>query len=135
MNVQTTLEAINGIEKVVRGTVNPFEVNPLPAVSIIEVSEDLIEPHFYPYASWELILSLRLWLSAELYRSQRLNTLIAEIKNAMQADNTRNGNAIDTLPINITNTYLDAQGAVEAGADLAFRITYRTLLKDAYSAS
>src|SRR5262245_43717148 len=134
-NVKTNLEEITGIEKVIRGAVNPFEMNPLPAISILEVSEDLIEPYFYPYASWELILSLRLWLSTELYRSEKLNGFLAEIKNKMHEDNTRGGNAIDTLATNITNTYLDAQGAVEAGADLAFRITYRTLLKDAYSAS
>ena len=68
-------------------------------------------------------------------RSQKLNVLIADIKNKMLADNTRGGNAIDTLPGSNRNTYLEAEGAIEGGADLEFRITYRTLLKDAYAAS
>src|SRR5262245_45715526 len=135
MNVQETIEDITGVQRVVRGAISPFEISDLPSVSIIEINEDLIEPHMFPYATWELVILLRLWIRAELQRSQKLNVIIADIKNAMLEDNTRGGNAIDTLPGSNRNTYLEAEGAIEAGADLEFRITYRTLLKDSYRAS
>lgn len=134
-NVQLTLQEVTGIQRVVRGSVNPFEIDPLPAISIIEINEDLIEPHMYPYGLWELTVLLRLWIKAEMARSQKLNVMIADVKNKMLEDNTRGGNAIDTLPMTNRNTYLEAEGAIEAGADLEYRITYRTLLKNVYLAS
>jgi hypothetical protein len=133
VNLKATLETItiaNGyataLGTVTRGMLAPLETSVLPTASLLPVSD---EPVYGPgVLRRELTVTVRVWIDVALADTPTaLESLIADVQQALQVDPRRGALAENTLDGTLQYIYLQSVETL-AGADISFQVDYRTQL-------
>ncbi len=141
-NLVTTLNGIsvvngydNNIASVERWNMNGNNKASVPAVIINSGPEKDSDGKAYNLTHCLLMVFLELWVrqneteSAATPTDKILNSLLGDIKRALQADVTRAGNAVDTEITDI-ETFETIEGQQHAGLIITVEIEYRHKQQD-----
>lgn len=131
--LETTLAAVSGVAAVERKSQVVQTVREFPTIFMLEPRESMVQQPA-GYITFTMQLTLECWIIDDLAETNAdVNTFLKDVANALLADYTRGGLAIDTA-LSGDEAFV-SQTNRQAGVFLDVIVRYRTAVTDVTSAT
>jgi hypothetical protein len=126
-NIKTAKGALINVESVYTIKVNPRQLKAYPGIIVIP-DKEILDQNTYPlFCTCRLSLALECWLKEQDDIVSEGNKFLAEVQKAIEADNTRGGNAIDTALTGVDYYYFKETaplGCLIITVEISYRYRY-----------